>query len=49
MDGNIIEKLKILKFEASKYMKFEKLVLYGSYSDGSNNQNSENDVAFQTN
>jgi predicted nucleotidyltransferase len=49
MDDSIIEKLKILKFEASKYLKFENLVLYGSYSDGTFNQNSDIDVAFLTN
>ena len=49
MDDDIIEKLKLLKLEASKYLAFEKLVLYGSYADGTFNKDSDIDVAFLTN
>jgi predicted nucleotidyltransferase len=46
MDKDIVEKLKKLSLEAKKYFEFDKVILYGSYSNGSNNVESDIDVAF---
>jgi predicted nucleotidyltransferase len=46
MDKDIIGKIKQLSTEAKKYFEFEKVVLYGSYANGSHNSESDIDVAF---
>jgi predicted nucleotidyltransferase len=46
MDQDLVEKLKKLSLEAKKYFEFEIVMLYGSYSNGSNNAESDIDVAF---
>ena len=46
MDEEIISKLKKLSNEAEKYFAFDKVVLYGSYSNGTYKVDSDIDVAF---
>ncbi len=46
MDASIIEKIKTLADRAGAFLKFDKVVLYGSYSDDTNTSISDIDVAF---
>lgn len=49
MDSEIIRKIKLLADSAGKYFSFERVILYGSYSDNSNRPDSDIDVAFIVN
>ncbi len=46
MDKDIIEKIKELASQARQYFDFEKVVVYGSYSNKTNRPDSDIDVAF---
>lgn len=46
MDEDIIKKLKMLSNEAEKYFAFDKVILYGSYANGTYKVDSDIDVAF---
>lgn len=46
MDKDIIEKIKELANQARLYFDFEKVVVYGSYSNKTNRPDSDIDVAF---
>jgi predicted nucleotidyltransferase len=46
MDKDIIEKIKELAAQARVYFDFEKVIVYGSYSNKTNRTESDIDVAF---
>lgn len=49
MDSDIINKIKMLADSACKYFSFERVILYGSYSNSTNRPDSDIDVAFIVN
>jgi len=46
MDQDIINKIKMLTEKAKSILNYDKVVLYGSFSNGTNNADSDIDVAF---
>lgn len=46
MDKELLDKLRLLKSEASKYFDFQQVFLFGSYAKAENNKLSDIDVAF---
>ncbi|MBX3042206.1 MAG: nucleotidyltransferase domain-containing protein [Candidatus Kapabacteria bacterium] len=46
MDKELLDKLRLLKSEASKYFDFQQVFLFGSYAKAENNKSSDIDVAF---
>ena len=46
MDEEIINKVKTLAELAKEFLKFDKVIIFGSYANGKFNQESDIDVAF---